>query len=145
MKHAINIRILLALSLGLALAALCLSLNPGAALSKAPAAEVHVCPVGCPYSSAQAAVDAANEGDIIKVATGGDGFITVTREITGDPAFAPDGYHLTAGSAAIDQGIDAGVTTDIDNQPRPQGIAPDLGADEYWLPDKRVYLPLVLR
>lgn len=77
--------------------------------------------------------------------TGGDGIITVTHEITGDPAFAPDGYHLTAASAAIDQGVDAGVTTDIDNQPRPQGNAPDLGADEYWLLDKHLYLPLVLR
>jgi hypothetical protein len=70
MKRTINFRIVLALGLGLTLAALCLSLNPGSALSKAPAAELHVCPVGCPYSSVQAAVDAANEGDTIKVATG---------------------------------------------------------------------------
>jgi hypothetical protein len=77
--------------------------------------------------------------------TGGNGLITITHEITGDPAFAPDGYHLVTGSAAIDQGVDAGVTTDIDNQPRPQGNAPDLGADEYWPLDKRIYLPLVLR
>ena len=42
-----------------------------------------------------------------------------------------DGYHLTAASAAIDQGVDAGVTTDIDGQVRPMGLAPDLGADEF--------------
>jgi uncharacterized repeat protein (TIGR01451 family) len=70
MKRTINFRIVLALGLGLTLAALCLSLNPGLARSKAPTAELHVCPVGCLYSSIQAAVDAADEGDVIKVATG---------------------------------------------------------------------------
>jgi hypothetical protein len=78
--------------------------------------------------------------------TGGPGVIYATNEITGNPAFAPDGYHLTAGSAAIDNGIDAGVSTDIDNEPRPYQDC-DLGADEYWPPGalKRIYLPLVLR
>ncbi len=38
---------------------------------KAPtAAELHVCPSGCAYSSVQAAVDAANDGDVIKMAAG---------------------------------------------------------------------------
>ena len=36
----------------------------------APAAELHVCPSGCTYSSVQAAVDAASNGDVIKVAAG---------------------------------------------------------------------------
>jgi len=36
----------------------------------APAAELHVCPDGCAYSSIQDAVDAAVAGDVIKVATG---------------------------------------------------------------------------
>jgi fibronectin-binding autotransporter adhesin len=75
--------------------------------------------------------------------TAGAGAIAVTHSITDDPAFAPDGYHLTAGSAAIDAGVDAGVTTDIDGEHRPQGSAPDLGADEISL--RYVYLPLVLR
>ncbi len=66
--------------------------------------------------------------------TGGAGTIAVTHEITGDPAFAPDGYHLTQASAAIDQGVDAGVTSDIDGDPRPRGLAPDLGADEFSVP-----------
>jgi hypothetical protein len=48
-------------------------------------------------------------------------------------------------SAAIDTGTAAGVTRDIDDEPR-LGI-PDIGADEYWAPGalKAVFLPLVLR
>jgi hypothetical protein len=63
----------------------------------------------------------------------GAGTLFVTNGITGDPAFAADGYHLLAGSPAIDRGVDAGVTSDIDGQARPYGAAPDLGADEYNL------------
>ena len=36
--------------------------------------------------------------------TGGTWPITISHAYTGDPAFAADGYHLTAGSAAIDKG-----------------------------------------
>jgi len=36
----------------------------------APAAELHVCPSGCAYASVQAAVDGADAGDVVKVATG---------------------------------------------------------------------------
>jgi parallel beta-helix repeat protein len=76
----------------------------------------------------------------------GAGTVTFTHAITGDPAFAADGYHLLAGSAAIDAGVDAHVTDDIDGQPRPYQ-APDLGADEYWPPGAlpTVYLPVVFR
>ncbi len=65
--------------------------------------------------------------------TGGAGTIlTGTVNVYGNPAFAGGGdYHLIDGSAAIDQGVDAGVTTDVDGDPRPFGPAPDLGADEY--------------
>jgi hypothetical protein len=48
---------------------------------------------------------------------GAPGFVTAT-----DP-------HLTAGSAAINRGTAAGVTTDIDGQGRDP--LPDIGADEY--------------
>jgi hypothetical protein len=74
--------------------------------------------------------------------TGGAGTHTITHSFTGNPAFASDGYHLTAASAAIDHGVAAGVTNDIDGQPR-FGL-PDLGADEYWAPGfpKRIYLPI---
>ncbi len=74
--------------------------------------------------------------------TGGDGLIAVTHEYTGDPAFAADGYHLMPGSAAIDRGVAAGVTTDIDGGLR--DALPDLGADEYQYLSP-VYLPLLLR
>lgn len=56
----------------------------------------------------------------------------------------PDGwdYHIGASSGALDRGVNAGVSTDIDGESRFYG-PPDLGADEYWPP--RVYLPLALR
>jgi hypothetical protein len=71
------------------------------------------------------------------------GNVLPAHDLTGDPAFAIDGYHLTETSAALDQGIDAGVTTDMDGQNRPHGAGFDLGADEYaiW----HVFLPFVLR
>jgi parallel beta-helix repeat protein len=75
---------------------------------------------------------------------GGAGIIvTGTINLWGGPAFwdADAGnYHILFGSAAIDAGVDAGVTTDIDGNPRPLGLAPDIGADELWA----VYLPLVM-
>ncbi len=51
----------------------------------------------------------------------GTGTIGHTGDYTGHPRFAADGYHLTVGSAAIDRGVDAGVTTDIDGNARPVG------------------------
>jgi hypothetical protein len=73
--------------------------------------------------------------------------VTVNNQFTGDPAFvdpAAEDYHIGPGSAAIDRGVDAGVTTDIDGdaRPAPPGTRPDLGADE--VSQRRVYLPLVL-
>jgi len=62
--------------------------------------------------------------------TAGAGPVTVTNAHTGAPAFAADGYHLTAGSAAIGRGVAAGVSDDIDGQPR--DAPPDLGADEFY-------------
>lgn len=56
--------------------------------------------------------------------------LTDLLPITGTPAFAADGYHLTAASAAVDAGIPTGIPHDIDGQPRPLGSAPDIGADE---------------
>ena len=71
--------------------------------------------------------------------TDGAGTIIVNNAVTGDPAFDADGYHLTDGSAAIDAGVDAGVSDDIDGQARPYNI-PDLGADE-WLPPEPTPTP----
>jgi hypothetical protein len=59
--------------------------------------------------------------------------VTLVNEVghlVGAAAFADDGYHLTEPSAAVDAGIDAGLTSDIDGDPRPRGRAPDVGADE---------------
>jgi parallel beta-helix repeat protein len=61
--------------------------------------------------------------------TGGAGTIAVTRDVTGTPRFAADGYHLTAGSAAVDAGVDTWVNDDIDGQERLYST-PDLGVDE---------------
>jgi hypothetical protein len=67
----------------------------------------------------------------------------VENEYMGDPAFAPDGFHLRSSSAAIDRGVDAGITDDIDGDHRPYG-GYDLGADE-WIDRRFTYLPVVLR
>jgi hypothetical protein len=74
--------------------------------------------------------------------TGGGGVIHVTNATTGDPAFAPDGYHLRPFSAAIDQGVGPGGVPDIDGDIRPIGPAVDLGADEA---PRWIFLPLVMR
>jgi hypothetical protein len=80
--------------------------------------------------------------------TSGAGAISIgTVNVYDDPAFVEPAawdYHLTGGSAAMDKGVQAGVTTDLDGDERPQGTRYDIGADEYVLP-YRAYLPLVLR
>jgi hypothetical protein len=72
----------------------------------------------------------------------GAGMVSSTGNYVGDPRFAGDGYHLRAGSAALDIGVDAGVLSDIDGQTRPCGAGYDLGADEFWF---TVHLPVVVR
>jgi hypothetical protein len=62
---------------------------------------------------------------------------TITQgghSLAGDPAFlnpTSDDYHLTAASSAIDHGVDSGVTTDLDGNPRPRGSGFDIGTYEY--------------
>jgi len=46
------------------------ALGGGAAVHAAPATELRVCPSGCAYASIQEAVDAAQPGDVVKVAQG---------------------------------------------------------------------------
>ncbi len=61
---------------------------------------------------------------------GGTPTFTVVNPLTGDPKLDAT-YHLQVSSAAIDAGVDAGVTTDIDGEARPWGAGYDIGADEY--------------
>jgi uncharacterized repeat protein (TIGR01451 family) len=69
--------------------------------------------------------------------TSGGGGFTITNEAPpGNPAFVNPGgydYHITGpGSAAIDAGINAGITDDVDGESRPHYDGYDLGADEWW-------------
>ena len=56
--------------------------------------------------------------------------ITGTHNLQADPLFTADGYHISAGSPAINQGVLTEVTSDMDGDPRDS--APDLGADEIF-------------
>jgi fibronectin-binding autotransporter adhesin len=71
--------------------------------------------------------------------------VTVQNQHQSGPLFAADGYHLMSGSAAVDKGVDAGVDTDIDGDLRPQGSAPDLGADEFVSAPGKLYLPIIMK
>ena len=60
--------------------------------------------------------------------------LTGTINVRGDPAFRDPGvgdYHIAPTSAAIDQGVEGEVETDLDGEPRPAGLGCDLGADEF--------------
>lgn len=66
--------------------------------------------------------------------TGAGTIVTGTVDVWGDPAFvAPDAgdYHIGSGSAAIDKGVSAGATDDVDGDPRPLDGGYDTGADEF--------------
>jgi predicted outer membrane repeat protein len=74
------------------------------------------------------------------------GVVSGGHTFSGNPAFAgpaQDDYHLRAGSAAIDHGVNAGVAFDVDGDPRPLDGGFDIGFDEFAL--RVLYLPLVRR
>src|SRR5262249_48862702 len=55
------------------------------------------------------------------------------HSLTGNPRFVnPEGdnYHLGSGSLAVDAGTNAGVSSDFEGDPRPQGLGFDIGFDE---------------
>jgi parallel beta-helix repeat protein len=57
---------------------------------------------------------------------------TGTVNIHSEPAFVKAGdYHLAKSSAAVDNGVDTGVSIDVDLDLRPIGEGFDIGADEF--------------
>ena len=75
----------------------------------------------------------------------GTGVVISSNEVAGDPAFVGGGnYNLTASSAAINAGTDAGITLDYWGGSRPWGGGFEIGAEEYPRRE-RVFLPVVMR
>lgn len=66
-------------------------------------------------------------------------------QLTGLDPLLKSNLRLKVGSPAIDAGVDAGVSVDIDGDPRPFGSAPDIGADESTVNVIKVYLPVLGR
>ncbi len=72
----------------------------------------------------------------------GTGTIISSTNYYSAPLLIRPTFRLGPRSPAIDRGADAGVTLDIDGDPRPIGTLPDIGADEAR---RRIFLPLVLK
>ena len=66
------------------------------------------------------------------VPTQASGGVTQRGFLVGPAAFAADGYHVGASSAALAQAVATNVADDLDGEarPRPAGLLADLGADE---------------
>jgi hypothetical protein len=75
----------------------------------------------------------------------GTGITTGTHSIVGNPLFADNLGHLSAGSPAIDRGIDVGINVDLDGNHRPSGAGFDIGAYEFQVALLKLFLPLVRR
>ena len=73
---------------------------------------------------------------------GGMPIIAPTDVKSGDPLLN-DSYLLMAGSAAIDVGLDVGLTWDLFGEARPYAGIPDIGADEFVL--HLVHLPRIAK
>ncbi|CAG0935979.1 putative outer membrane protein PmpB [Thermoflexales bacterium] len=70
------------------------------------------------------------------------------HNVFGDPSFVDptvNDYHILPPSAAINAGVDAGVLTDLDGNPRPAGGGFDIGAYEYLNFSIHIYLPLLVK
>ena len=62
----------------------------------------------------------------------GTGTIITRTDYYGFPDFVRPTFHIGPNSAAIDQGTNAGVMTDVDGESRPNGAGYDIGADEFY-------------
>lgn len=63
-----------------------------------------------------------------------------------DPALSLLGdYHITGGSSAVDIALESDPLLDIDGDGRPQGVAPDAGADEYCASGNGACAPVALK
>lgn len=82
----------------------------------------------------------AYDVDNLHQTLGGTPSFTALNPVGGDPMLNAY-FHLSPGSSAIDTGMDAGIDSDIDNNPRPFGNAPDVGADEFT--EIKLFLPLL--
>ena len=74
-------------------------------------------------------------GNLVDTQGGG---ITNSHPIAGNPAFfdpQQDDYHLGAGSAAVNAGLNISVSIDFDGDVRPQGSGYDVGYDEVAPPE----------
>nr|HID13588.1 DUF11 domain-containing protein [Anaerolineae bacterium] len=68
--------------------------------------------------------------------TANQGTLISSTNYYSNPLFYdPEGlnYHIQSGSGALDTGVEAGVSEDIDGGPRPLLAGPDIGADEFPL------------
>jgi hypothetical protein len=62
----------------------------------------------------------------------GTGTIVSSTNYYSVPFFVGPAFHIGPGSPGIDLGTNAGVSTDVDGEPRPNGPLPDIGADEFY-------------
>ena len=76
------------------------------------------------------------------VSSGGASASTTTPRFVD---YANDDYHLESDSPAVDNGVDAGIYVDRDDLPRPYGSGFDMGAYEFTIPSRTIFLPLIFK